>query len=259
MARGKKKIKDAVLAPATEDGLVVATEPTSQVVDGIAPEDRPGAERLAESEAVILDIPAALAQAALETPQETLVLDTLLGQADGSDVGAPPAPEQEALIKALAPTPEALDETSLAFSPSIAAEQTEKNAVVESLKAEESEMAIKVADLDARLGTARAALKDIRSRLARTEKGTHVGAPGAGNRAPIVSARCVFKVQVVEEGKKIEIVVNDNPATTERFELPIDNVTKLAYGYTDKHIGPRDQVGNKGGSLMNRIRAALGK
>lgn len=33
---------------------------------------------------------------------------------------------------------------------------------------------------------------------------------------------------------------------------------KAAYGYTDKHLGTRDQVGNKGGSLYNRIRAVLG-
>ena len=29
------------------------------------------------------------------------------------------------------------------------------------------------------------------------------------------------------------------------------------YAYTDKHLGSRDQIGNKGGSLSNRLRAVM--
>jgi len=36
-----------------------------------------------------------------------------------------------------------------------------------------------------------------------------------------------------------------------------ESINKAAYAYTDKHIGPREKVGNKGGSLSNRLRAAL--
>ncbi|MCX5800888.1 MAG: hypothetical protein NTX17_05815 [Candidatus Eisenbacteria bacterium] len=30
-----------------------------------------------------------------------------------------------------------------------------------------------------------------------------------------------------------------------------------AYAYTDKHVGPRERVGNKGGTLGNRLRAVM--
>jgi hypothetical protein len=35
------------------------------------------------------------------------------------------------------------------------------------------------------------------------------------------------------------------------------SVNKAAYAYTDKHVGPRERVGNKGGTLSNRLRAVL--
>ena len=31
----------------------------------------------------------------------------------------------------------------------------------------------------------------------------------------------------------------------------------VAYAYTDKHVGPRERVGNKGGTLGNRLRAVM--
>jgi hypothetical protein len=34
-------------------------------------------------------------------------------------------------------------------------------------------------------------------------------------------------------------------------------IGKAAYAYTDKHVGPRERVGNKGGTLGNRLRAAM--
>jgi len=32
---------------------------------------------------------------------------------------------------------------------------------------------------------------------------------------------------------------------------------KAAYAYSDKHVGPRERVGNKGGTLGNRLRAVM--
>jgi len=32
---------------------------------------------------------------------------------------------------------------------------------------------------------------------------------------------------------------------------------KAAYAYTEKHVGPRERVGNKGGTLGNRLRAMM--
>ena len=34
-------------------------------------------------------------------------------------------------------------------------------------------------------------------------------------------------------------------------------VNKAAYGYTEKHLGPREEIGNKGGSLSNWLRAVV--
>jgi hypothetical protein len=35
------------------------------------------------------------------------------------------------------------------------------------------------------------------------------------------------------------------------------SVSHAAYAYTDKHLGPKQVIGNKGGGLGNRIRAAM--
>ena len=34
-------------------------------------------------------------------------------------------------------------------------------------------------------------------------------------------------------------------------------MNKAAYTYTDKHLGLKKQIGNKGGSLSNRLRAVM--
>jgi hypothetical protein len=34
-------------------------------------------------------------------------------------------------------------------------------------------------------------------------------------------------------------------------------LAKVAYAYTEKHVGPRECVGNKDGTLGNRLRALL--
>ena len=55
------------------------------------------------------------------------------------------------------------------------------------------------------------------------------------------------------------MTVEGRPETKEVIPTKVlkDSVTKAAYAYTDKHIGPKERVGNKGGSLSNRLRAAL--
>ena len=35
------------------------------------------------------------------------------------------------------------------------------------------------------------------------------------------------------------------------------SVGKAAYAYSDEHVGPRERVGNKGGTLGNRLRAVM--
>ncbi len=79
----------------------------------------------------------------------------------------------------------------------------------------------------------------------------------AGRRAANVSEKVAFLVEKVEKGLKV--VIKGKPETEEIIPATAlkESINKAAYAYTDKHIGPKEKVGNKGGSLSNRLRAAL--
>lgn len=51
-------------------------------------------------------------------------------------------------------------------------------------------------------------------------------------------------------------MVKGRPETEEviPFAALKESVNKAAYTYKDKHVGLRDEIGNKGGSLSNRLR-----
>jgi hypothetical protein len=55
-------------------------------------------------------------------------------------------------------------------------------------------------------------------------------------------------------------MVKGNPDSEELIPLAAlkQSIGKAAYAYTDKHVGPRERVGNKGGTLGNRLRAVMG-
>jgi hypothetical protein len=36
-----------------------------------------------------------------------------------------------------------------------------------------------------------------------------------------------------------------------------ESINKAGYAYTEKHLGPEQEIGNKGRSLSNHLRAAL--
>lgn len=77
-----------------------------------------------------------------------------------------------------------------------------------------------------------------------------------GGRSPNVADRVSFLVEKVDKG--IKIVIKGRPETEEviPFEaLKKQGVTKTAYSYTEEHIGPKEEIGNKGGGLSNRLRA----
>lgn len=76
-------------------------------------------------------------------------------------------------------------------------------------------------------------------------------------RAANVSEKVTFKV--AREGDEFVIEVEGRPETLERIPVATISagVSKAAYAYTDKHIGPKDVVGNKGGTLQNKLRALL--
>ncbi len=79
-----------------------------------------------------------------------------------------------------------------------------------------------------------------------------------GQRSPRhVSERVSF--DVVKTAKGLRVTVKGRPETeevipTEKLKVSIG---KSAAQYCEKHIGPRAEVGNKQGSLQNRLRAVL--
>jgi hypothetical protein len=54
-------------------------------------------------------------------------------------------------------------------------------------------------------------------------------------------------------------MVKGKPSTEEVIPLAMlkASIGKAAYAYTDKYVGPRERVGNKGGTLWNRLRAVM--
>ena len=80
-----------------------------------------------------------------------------------------------------------------------------------------------------------------------------------GQRAANVSQRISFLIEKTDKG--LRVMVKGQPKTEEVIPMAAlkASVNKAAYAYTDKHVGPKHKIGNKGGSLSNRLRAALAK
>lgn len=78
-----------------------------------------------------------------------------------------------------------------------------------------------------------------------------------GGRSANVSEKVSFLVEKTDKG--VRVMVKGQPKTEEVIPLAAlkESINKAAYGYTEKHVGPKEEVGNKGGSLSNRLRAAL--
>jgi hypothetical protein len=78
-----------------------------------------------------------------------------------------------------------------------------------------------------------------------------------GGRSENVSPKVSFIVERVDKG--IRVMVKGKPESEELIPLAAlkASIGKAAYAYTEKHVGPRDRVGNKGGTLGNRLRAVM--
>jgi hypothetical protein len=76
-------------------------------------------------------------------------------------------------------------------------------------------------------------------------------------RSADVSEKVFFLVEKTDKG--VRVVVKGQPKSEEVIPLAAlkESINKAAYAYTDKHVGPKEEVGNKGGSLSNRLRAVL--
>jgi len=79
----------------------------------------------------------------------------------------------------------------------------------------------------------------------------------AGGRGSNRSDMVRFVVQKTDKGVRVSI--KGRPKTEELIPLATlkESVNKAAYAYTEKHLGSKEKVGNKGGSLSNRLRAIL--
>ena len=78
-----------------------------------------------------------------------------------------------------------------------------------------------------------------------------------GGRSTNISEKVTFLVE--KTGDNVRIMIKDRPETKELIPLAVirESVGKAAYSYTEKHLGSREEIGNKGGSLSNRLRAIL--
>lgn len=81
--------------------------------------------------------------------------------------------------------------------------------------------------------------------------------PTLGGRSANVSEKVSFLVEKTDKG--VRVMVRGQPKTEEVIPLAAlkESINKAAYAFTDKHVGPKEEVGNKGGSLSNRLRAVL--
>lgn len=79
-----------------------------------------------------------------------------------------------------------------------------------------------------------------------------------GGRGGNITDMVRFEVEKSDRGVRVRM--KGRPKTEET--IPFDrfkesSISAVAYAYTEKHIGPREKVGNKGGSLSNKIRFLL--
>jgi hypothetical protein len=78
-----------------------------------------------------------------------------------------------------------------------------------------------------------------------------------GGRSANVSEKVSFLAEKTDKG--VRVMVKGRPKTEEVISLAAlkESINKAAYAYTNKHVGPKEKIGNKGGSLSNRLRAVL--
>jgi hypothetical protein len=81
----------------------------------------------------------------------------------------------------------------------------------------------------------------------------------AGGRASNVTPAVRFLMEKVKGG--IKIAIKGRPETEELLtdKALAESVNRAAYAYTDKWLGPKEAIGNKGGGISVRLRAILKK
>jgi hypothetical protein len=79
----------------------------------------------------------------------------------------------------------------------------------------------------------------------------------SGGRATNVTPAVRFIVEKVKEGVKVMLTGKPETEHVIPFAALQESIGKAALAYTEKFIGPKEAIGNKQGSLGNRIRAVL--
>jgi hypothetical protein len=175
------------------------------------------------------------------------------GKAAGGKAGKAEAAEAK---KAKAPKPEKPAEPKIS--------QTELDALRKPVEAAKGALEKAQAEAKALADKARAMVAEAkdayRAALAPYRDACHkagVECEYEGGRSANVSEKVSFLVEKTDKG--VRVMVKGQPETEEVIPLAAlkDSINKAAYGYTDKHVGPKEEVGNKGGSLSNRLRAVL--
>jgi len=78
-----------------------------------------------------------------------------------------------------------------------------------------------------------------------------------GGRSANVSEKVSFLVEKTEEGVKVMIKGRPDSEEVIPFQALKQSINREAYRYVEAKLGPREEIGNKGGSLSNRLRAVL--
>jgi hypothetical protein len=81
----------------------------------------------------------------------------------------------------------------------------------------------------------------------------------AGGRASNVTPAVRFVVERVKDGVKVALKGKPETEKVIPDRALKDSIGRAALAYTEKFIGPKATIGNKQGSLGNRIRAVLAK
>ncbi len=60
--------------------------------------------------------------------------------------------------------------------------------------------------------------------------------------------------------KGFRVMVKGQPKTEEVIPLAVlkEFINKAAYSCTERHLGPKEEIGNIGGSLSNRLGSLIG-
>ncbi len=145
--------------------------------------------------------------------------------------------------------------------PSAAADLTSLRKQVEEAKAARG---IVEREADAVIKESRRSVQKARDIFRKTVAPYRVACRKAGEkceystgRSSNVSTQVSFAVAKTKRG--IRVMVKGQPQTEEviSFATLKKSLNRAAYAYSDKHLGPKEVVGNKGGSLSNRLRAVL--